>query len=584
MWRCKGASRAGLIKAGLGVLLLLLAVPGIPVSAGADERIISYHADVQIQPDASLLVSERIRVRAEGNQIRRGIYREFPTDYRDRFGNRFRVDFELLSLSRDGAPEESRVEQRANGVRIYAGSANRFLEPGEYVYELRYRTTRQLGFFDGFDELYWNVTGNGWAFPIEAASAVITLPGDVSPDQLQTAVYTGPFGSDGRDARVEIRNSRTVLFETTAPLGPREGLTAVVGWPKGLVAEPTRNQKIQWFFRDNGGALAQLVGFLVIFGWYFWAWSHKGRDPAKGVIIPRYEPPKGLSPAACRYVLDMGFDQKAFTAAVVSLGVKGYLTIEEHDGDFTLQGIGKHATGERPPASPGEQAVLDALLPGGSGSITLDKDEYKAFGEARSGLIRALKKEYKGRLFNLNALYAVPAVLLTVLVAIVAGLLGQQNPLLWIVWAIAVSLTHLFFMIILKAPTVPGRLVMDEIEGFKMYLSTAEGQRLDRMKSPQMTPELFEMFLPYAFALGVENRWTRRFMSEIPREQREAAGYNPAWYSGDIGRAGALHHIGSKLGSELSSSISSAATPPGSSSGGGGFSGGGGGGGGGGGW
>jgi uncharacterized membrane protein len=236
--------------------------------------------------------------------------------------------------------------------------------------------------------------------------------------------------------------------------------------------------------------------------------------------------------------------------------------------------------------SPGEQAVLNALLPGGGGTITLDNDEHKAFGTARSGLLKALKSEYKGRLFRLNGWYAVPPLVLTLLVFFASIALQQQNMLIWFAWALAVIVLHWVFIILLRAPTVPGRQVMDEIEGFKLYLGTAEKDRLNRMQSPTMTPELFERFLPYAFALGVENRWTRRFQSEIPRREREAANYQPAWYHGDLGRASSLNHIGSKLNSQLSSAISSAATPPGSSSGGGGggFSGGGGGGGGGGGW
>jgi len=119
-----------------------------------------------------------------------------------------------------------------------------------------------------------------------------------------------------------------------------------------------------------------------------------------------------------------------------------------------------------------------------------------------------------------------------------------------------------------------------------MYLDTAEQDRLDRMRSPALTPEVFETFLPYAYALGVENNWCARFAREMPEEARRQAAYQPSWYSGQRHGMNALHHLGNRFGGSLSSAIASASSPPGSSSGsgGGGFSGGGGGGGGGGGW
>jgi uncharacterized membrane protein len=147
---------------------------------------------------------------------------------------------------------------------------------------------------------------------------------------------------------------------------------------------------------------------------------------------------------------------------------------------------------------------------------------------------------------------------------------------------------HGLFSFLMRAPTPNGRLVMDEIEGFKMYLDTAEQDRLDRMRSPALTPEVFESFLPYAYALGVENTWCERFAREMPEEIRQQTGYHPSWYRGNYQGVNALNHIGDNFSSSFSSAISSASSPPGSSSGGGssggGSSGGGGGGGGGGGW
>ncbi len=562
------------------VLLLVLAT-----SAAAEERILSYHADITVQEDASLTVTETIRVRAEGRNIRRGIYRDFPTRYRDRRNNRYRVEFTVLDVERDGQSEAWHTEGLSNGVRVYAGSANRLIEPGEHEYRIRYRTTRQLGFFEDFDELYWNVTGVGWMFPIDQAGATVRLPAPVSQGDLRLAFYTGPQGSTAGDAEAWLASGDTVHFRTTAPLGPREGLTIAVGWPKGIVAAPSDTQRTAWFLRDNGGVLVLVLAAPLLLGWYLWAWNRAGRDPEKGVIIPRYEPPAGLSPAACRYVLDMGFDRHCFTAAVVSLGVKGHLVIDEDNGDFTLRGSDVPA-GERKATSPGEQAVLDALLPGGRGSIELDQEHHATFRQARSGIDSALKGEYKGRMFNINGIYALPAIILTLLATAAAVVLQQQNPLIWVAWGLFVLALHFLFIFLLRAPTPGGRRVMDEIEGFRLYLKTAEQDRLDRMKSPELTPEVFEAFLPYAFALGVENRWVERFQHEFPELDPDRGGYRPAWYHGDFSDARTLGHIGSDLGSDLSSAISSAATPPGSSSGsgGGGSSGGGGGGGGGGGW
>ena len=548
------------------------------LSAAADERILEFHSDIQIHPDASLLVTEHITVRAEGRNIRRGIYREFPTRYRDRFGNRYRVRFELESVKRDQRSEPHHTERRSNGLRIYIGSASTMLSPGVYHYQIQYRTWRQLGHFEDMDELYWNVTGNGWAFPIDRATARVNLPGNVAYQDLRLAAYTGPQGSSSRDATSEVTGARSVQFSTTRPLGPGEGLTIAVGWPRGLIERPGLAQRLNWFFSDNKGALALIAAWLAALAWYVRAWHHHGRDPARGVIIPRFEPPAGISAAGSRYVLDMGLKARCLTAAIISLAVKGHLKIDERDDDFFLYRMADATAA----LTPGESAVLASLLPEHDSWIELDNEQHRAFRAARQGLAEALRSEHRGRLFVLNSVFALPAVGLTI-VGVILGAMAGAGPLAWILFGIATVSMHLVFLWLLRAPTPAGRRIMDEIEGFRMYLETAERDRLDRMRSPELTPEVFEMFLPYAYALGVENRWCARFEREFPREASE---YEPNWYSGRHRGHGFTRHLGDKLGSGLSSAISSASTPPGSSSGsgGGGFSGGGGGGGGGGGW
>jgi len=562
--------------------LLLSAVCLFPLSTLADERILEYRSDIHVHENGQLTVTELIRIRSEGQNIRRGIYRDFPTRYRDRLGNYITVDFMPLSVHRNGRPEAWHTKDRSNGVRVYAGSEHQTVEPGIHDYELKFATNRQLGYFSDHDELYFNAIGNGWIFPIDKAVVTVTLPFQVPVEQLGLSIYMGRYGSKEASATTEVINARKVRFETRRPLQPHEGLTVAVAWPKALIAEPGLEQKIRWFLGDNAAAIVLLLGLLAPLGWYLWAWNKVGRDPDKGVIIPRFQPPEGLSPAASRYVMDMSFDRNAFTAAVISLAVKGQLVIEEDGKDFTLKRV-TGAPGTQ--LTPGEQAVLDSLLPQGSSGIEMDNENHKEFQAARKALKKALKKEHLGRLFHLNGVYLAPPILMSVAAAIIA-IFFHGGPPVWISYLVLTMAVHGLFTFLIRAPTPAGRMVMDEIDGFKMYLATAEQDRLDRMHSPALTPEVFEAFLPYAYALGVENNWCQRFAREMPEEFSQKSGYHPGWYSGRFHGINALNHLGDDFGSSFSSAISSASSPPGSSSGsgGGGFSGGGGGGGGGGGW
>ena len=122
-------------------------------SLQASEYIESFHSDIDVRRNGDLYVTETIVVKAEGKSIRRGIYRDFPTHYEDAHGRNRVVGFEVLAVTRDGVPEPFKVNNQANGKRVYIGAANRYLSPGFYEYQINYLSTRQIGFFDDFDEL-----------------------------------------------------------------------------------------------------------------------------------------------------------------------------------------------------------------------------------------------------------------------------------------------------------------------------------------------------------------------------------------------------------------------------------------------
>ncbi len=375
---------------------ILCAVLFFCQGALADERILSFDSIIQVNPDGSMRVTELIRVSAEGKQIKRGIYRDFPTKYKDRHGANYVVDFEVLAVTRDDRPEPYFTQPIKNGVRTYIGNKNAYLEPGQYTYALTYRTNRQLGFFESHDELYWNVTGNGWSFPIDYASATVILPSRVPMDTVRHEGYTGPQGAKGADYASGIGEDDRVVFETTRPLGPREGLTIVAMWPKGFVQEPDVATRAQWFFDDNAALLTGAGGVLLLLIFYMLAWRAVGKDPAKGVIFPHYKPPKGFSPASMRFIKKMGYDPKTFATALVNLAVKGYVNIKEEDHTYTIE----RNNGTSGKLAPGESVLLKKLLVGKSQK--LDNEDHAHIKKALKAHEKSLRNNYERMYFNSN--------------------------------------------------------------------------------------------------------------------------------------------------------------------------------------
>ena len=624
------------------LLLALVLLLGLTAPAAPEELIETFVSDVTVNTDASLSVREKITVNAEGNEIRRGILRDFPTTYRDRYGQRVRVGFDVLEVNRDGHAEPYIVESMANGKRIRIGNADVYLPYGSHTYEIAYRTTRQLGFFQDFDELYWNVTGNGWTFPIVEVEAIIRLPQGARI--RQHAEYTGPQGSASNDSRVITASGLEYRAVTTRRLEAGEGFTVAVAWQKGIVAPPSGDDRAAWWLADNAGLFALLATVLGAGLFYFYAWNKAGRDPPKGVIIPLFAPPDKLPPAGARFIWKQGFDDRALAAALVGLAVKGLIKIIDDGSGYAVE----KKSGDAQSLTTGERRLLDSLP---TGTTELKQTNHAKLREMRGALAKALKDEYDGTVFlrnigwfwigavislsglavsallmpaeeGLTALFAIgwSAIWWAVILAVAWGALsgawrargllkklGSLMAMLFIIpfmaGGVAVPATILFsegsiglylvlgaavllgimnmvFFHLLRAPTVPGRRLLDRLEGFRMYMATAEEHRLNFLNPPEKTPELFERYLPYALALDCENEWNNKFAAVLAAAA--AAGATaPHWYSGKHWGAG---DFTDSLGSSFVSSISSASTAPGSRSGSGGrgSSGGGGGGGGGG--
>jgi len=629
-------------------LVCLLLLPAGLLAQQPGERILAFHSDILVNADSSMVVRETIVVNAAGRRIRHGIYRDFPTTYRDLWGNRVVVDFDILAVERDGQPESWHAQPQSNGVRVYFGNKNSFVPMGRHEYAFTYQTRRQLGYFPDHDELYWNVTGNGWIFPIDEASATVTLPGDIPQAKIGVIGYTGRQGSREQALRSSAEPGGRATFAATRPLAAGEGLTIVVGWPKGFVHAPTPSERFGYMLHDNRNLLVGIAGTLLLLFYYLVVWFRVGRDPQRGVIMPRYEPPAGLSPAGMRYLVKMGFDNKVAAAAMLDMAVKKYVTIGKSDAVYTLT----RADGEKIVLSPDERLLADKLL-GSEKSLELSPAHHTRVQGAINALKSSLKTSEQKIYFLTNSRYLVPGMVFSVLLVAATVLLapsafdlaaggfmafwltgwsfGVVMLLLMVVasWKAAISgqggaagkggalfltffclpflagevfgitmLAHLsglsivgllalvvflnvLFHHLLKAPTHAGRVLLDQVEGFKMFLGAVDKDRLATLAATEQTPAVFEKYLPYAVALGVEKAWASRFANVLERAQ-----YSPAWCTDGSWAGMNVGTMAASLGASMSTAIASSAGSPGSGSGfgGGGSSGGGGGGGGGGGW
>ena len=598
--------------------------------AHADERILAFHSDIRVHEDAGMDVTETITVRAERKKINRGIYRDFPTRYRDRLGNSYKVGFKIINVQRDGRSEDYHTGSRSNGIRIYFGRKDHLLTPGVYTYAFSYRTNRQLGFFDNHDELYWNVTGNDWDFPIDRASASIYLPEAVPANRVTAEAYTGRQGSKEQAYTTSREKGGTVYLEASRPLNKREGFTIVVGWPKGFVVEPTFKDKLRYLFNDNLHLFFAAIGLIIVLTYYLFVWRLVGKDPDAGVIIARYEPPDNFSPASLRFIEKMGYDKTCFAAAVINLAVKGFLTIRENDKEYTLE-----KTGKKVKMAAGEAALVKNLFKDGD-SIRLKQSNHARIRKALKAHEASLERDYEKKYFITNIGYFIFGIVLTLAVVLVSlfqmphqaetgasvfmtvwlsiwsiavfslsanafrawrqasgfinignaisatfmaavflffeimalGAFAQLGSWSLLIMVVTAALINWLFFELLKAPTRAGRRLLDKVDGFRRYIDIAEKQDLDYKHPKGRCPELFEAYLPYALALGVEQKWGEQFADVLVKTTvAGGAAYSPSWYQGSSWNNYHIGDFSSSLGSSFTTAIASASTAPGSSSG-----------------
>lgn len=431
-------------------------------------------------------------------------------------------------------------------------------------------------------------------------SATVVLPEGIRATKVWG--YTGKDGDWGEDYPAKLTETGATI-KATRSFQARENLILVLEWPPGLLdvrayerggrEAPFRGIWIShWLTNiENWRLLILLLG--AAFLSYFFVWLFLGRDPKKGLILPRSLPPEGLSAGAAAYCARMerlGYDHTCFSAGVVGLAAKGAIRIERTAGESPISGVWGyllHAQ-KKPQGSgkghanlnPDERRLFEDLF-GDATDLNLTKKNNEQILQARMAHEVALESQQKALNLRLNHSWSLPGILLSVgvtliilfeigpwpagIIAFVGGVmqftckLVPRNYALYasLVSMLVVALTasgcvlvinddalgwldrvdlslalafsalvyagNLGALFLLKAPTRIGRQMLDQLEGFRLFLAheiPAEDPKLrlryreardPTSERPEPTLDLFERFLPYAVALNCAEQWASQF-------------------------------------------------------------------------
>lgn len=607
----------------LACFLFIAFVPAVVFAqSGVDgERIDRFDVDIAIGRAGEIEVTETIRYDF-GSAERHGIYRDILVEYATQSADKRSMPISVRSVT-DAAGQTLRSEESRTGgyLRLKIGDPDRLIT-GTATYVIRYEVRDAISYFDEYDELYWNATGNAWMVPIVASTVTLRLGTPIPSDRF--ACYLGPVGStepcliadaDGVMARNEFQASAPRLL----PAG--SGLTVALGFPKGIVREPSDLESFFRFVVDNPFVVLPFA----VFGFMFRRWYRHGKDPeGRGTIVPEYEVPEGLSPLHMAALQDGRLTGKEIPAAIVDLAVKEYLVIEriiEKGWLFGTTDYQLSETSKLPATGTIERVLLDALFgttrPAAMSLQTLltspraklvpsflkrsiqtvfPEETEPAAGARRAVKVSELKNRFYTKIPKLQeravsdlvargllaaspqevwGKYALWGVILLVVAFFLIPILKPGGTSL-----VAIFITipiYLFFAHLMPRVTREGAILKERLLGLKDYLQIAEKRRIEFHNAPEKTPELFEKLLPAALLLGVSDIWAKEFADITLAE--------PKWYHGGNVSSFSASSFASDLGGFNAAAGSSlASTPSSSGSGGGGFSGGGGGGGGGGSW
>lgn len=463
-----------------------------------------------------------------GLNFRHGIYRYIPIKYDNGFFNRGIV-ISNVDVLQDGEQAEFVKSTGGGNYNIKIGDAATVIT-GLHVYTIKYTVEGAYNIFDDHDELYWNVTGNGWEVPINSVIAKYIFSQPLTRSDFKTVCYQGVIGSTTQcPTSVELVNVSDEVVSSTFQvenLNINEGVTTIISLPKGFITI-TAEDKLMLFIQANGAFIFSLIFPILAFIIMLSLWLTKGRDQkGRGTVIPEYEAPDGISPVQVGTLHDFNIDNRDISAEIIFLAVNGYIKLEriEKSGlfdsvDYKLIQTNKDQSG----LLGFQKKLIGAYFPGQANEILLSSLKRTI----SAGTFTSFKSQVMDSLIKNGYFKHSPVATRGLYIGIgtVIGFLGFY----FFSGAATVSLIITALIIcgfgyFMPSRTKIGAEALEKVNGLKWYIEVAEQKRIEFHDAPEKTPAHFQALLPFAMAFGLETKWAEYFKDvNIPQ---------PDWYNG----------------------------------------------------
>lgn len=536
------------------------ALTDIYYSEREDWVIDSFHSDIQIHENGNVDIKETI-VADFTNEAHRGIERVLPYEYENGYNAHIYFN-EAINEKGESWNMDTFKENGWLYIQMKTQDDSQIQEPATFI--LSYRAENVII----NDEFFWNINGTDWVTPAKKVTATVKLPKKLNSEDINLKCITGKYGETNYDCKWEQEpDGQTILFSANSPLKIHEGLSIVIGMPKGLVSPPTLLKKISWFVRESWGLFLIPLTLMVAIT----LWFKHGRDDqsVSNTIMPHYKPPDGLLPSETGTIIDEKLDPRDITATIIDFAIKGYIKIHETEEDFKLELLKPYQTSKEY-----ERIILGGIF------LTNKTGEKVKISHLKNTFyvhLEKIQKSIMDQLITDGYFPHNPNTIRNIYLSVgglIAFLSFYTPAFASMDILIGTFVSGLIVMIL--APTMArktkkGTETYYQLKGLYEYINTAEK---DRIKFQEDANIFFEKLLPYAMAFGLAKKWANAFNGILKEPPGWYRGYGPGGHFTMIYFADSLNNFNSQTVNNFVSRPGSRGGS-GSWSGGSGFSGGG---------